>query len=250
VLLGTDAEEIRPVDSLFVRELGEMRWYRCLRCDAWLPLPLPVKTKRQYLPDKEEIELPLRGRALRDKFVLRLIAIDRAVHFLVLGVLAALAFTLASHRTQLTHLIDRLNSLFYGARGGSSSSPHGLPHEIERLLTLNVNTYRLIGVAAAAYAALEGSEAYGLWRQRRWAEYLTFIATTLFVPYEIYELSEKLTVFRIGAFVINLAILLYLLWAKRLFGLRGGEAADHEARERDSGWEAFEQLTPGEFLPG
>jgi uncharacterized membrane protein (DUF2068 family) len=250
VLLGTDTEEIRPVDSLFVRELGGMRWYRCLRCDAWLPLPLPVKTKRQHLPDKEEIELPLRGRALRDKFVLRLIAIDRALHFVVLGVLAALAFTLASHRTQLTHLIDRLNSLFYGARGSSSSSPHGLPHEIERLLTLNVNTYRLIGVAAAAYAALEGSEAYGLWRQRRWAEYLTFVATTLFVPYEIYELSEKLTAFRIGAFVINLAILLYLLWAKRLFGLRGGEAADAEARERDSGWEAFEQLTPGEFSPG
>ncbi len=250
MLLGTDVEQIRPVDSLFVRELGGMRWYRCLRCDAWLPLPPPTKTKRQHLPDKDEIELPLRGRALRDKFVLRLIAIDRAIHFLVLGVLAALAFTLASHRTQLTHVINRLNSLFYGSRSGSSSSPHGLPHEIERLLTLNVNTYRLIGVAAAAYAALEGSEAYGLWRQRRWAEYLTFIATTLFVPYEIYELSEKLTAFRIGAFVINLAILLYLLWAKRLFGLRGGEAADHEARERDSGWEAFEQLTPGEFLPG
>lgn len=247
VLVGTDVEQIRPVDSLFVRELGGMRWYRCLRCDAWLPLPPPTKTKREHLPERDEIELPLRGRALRDKFVLRLIAIDRAIHFLVLGVLAALAFTLASHRTQLTHVINRLNSLFYGARSGSSSSPHGLPHEIERLLTLDVNTYRLIGVAAAAYAALEGSEAYGLWRQRRWAEYLTFIATTLFVPYEVYELSEKLTAFRIGAFVINLAILLYLLLAKRLFGLRGGEAADHAARARDSGWEAFEQLTPGEF---
>jgi hypothetical protein len=119
VLLGTDVVEIRPVDSLFVRELGGMRWYRCLRCDAWLPLQLPTKTKRQHLPDRDEIELPLRGRALRDKFVLRLIAIDRAIHFVVLGVLAALAFTLASHRTQLTHLIDRLNSLFYGARAAA-----------------------------------------------------------------------------------------------------------------------------------
>ena len=144
--------------------------------------------------------------------MLRLIAIDRALHFVVLGVLAALAFTLASHRTQLTHLIDRLNSLFYGSRSGSSSSPHGLPHEIERLLTLNVNTYRLIGVAAAAYAALEGSEAYGLWRQRRWAEYLTFVATTLFVPYEIYELvGQADRVPRSARSSINLAILLYLL---------------------------------------
>ena len=168
---------------------------------------------------------------------------------MVLGVLAALAFTLASHRAKLTHLIDRLNSLFYGSRANSNASPHGLPHEIERLLTLNVNTYRLIGVAAAAYALLEGAEAYGLWFQRRWAEYLTCVATTLFVPYEVYELVAKVTVFRVGAFVINLAILLYLLLAKRLFGLRGGAAADHAARERDSGWEAFQKLTPGEFSP-
>jgi uncharacterized membrane protein (DUF2068 family) len=248
-LVGTDAEAVRPSDSLFVREFGGMRWYRCLRCDAWLPLPLPERPKWSHPPDRSELELPLRGRALRDKIVLRLIAVDRAVHFVVLGVLAALAFTLASHREKLTHLIDRLNSFFYGSHTNSNASPHGLPHEIERLLTLNVNTYRLIGVAAAAYALLEGAEAYGLWFQRRWAEYLTFVATTLFVPYEIYELIDKVTVFRVGAFVVNLAILLYLLLAKRLFGLRGGAAADHAARERDSGWEAFERLTPGEFSP-
>jgi uncharacterized membrane protein (DUF2068 family) len=155
-----------------------------------------------------------------------------------------LAFVLASHRERLTHLVDQVNSLFYG----SGATPHGLPHEIEHLLTLNVTTFRLIGAGAAAYAILEGAEAYGLWFQRRWAEYLTFVATTLFVPYEIYELADKLTVFRVGAFAVNMAILLYLLLAKRLFGLRGGAAADHAARARDSGWEAFERLTPGEFV--
>ena len=31
--------------------------------------------------------MPLRGKALRDKVVLRLIAVDRALHFLVLGLL-------------------------------------------------------------------------------------------------------------------------------------------------------------------
>ena len=249
VLVGTDAEAVRPGDSLFVREYGGMRWYRCLRCDAWLPLPLPARPTWSHPPDRDEVELPLRGRALRDKIVLRVIAVDRALHFVVLGVLAALAFTLASHRAQLTHLVDRVNSLFYGSRSGSTGTPHGLPHEIERLLTLNVNTFRLIGVAAAAYAVLEGAEAYGLWFQRRWAEYLTAVATTLFIPYELYELVDKVTVFRVGAFVANLAILFYLLLAKRLFGLRGGAAADQAARERDSGWDAFERLTPGEFSP-
>jgi uncharacterized membrane protein (DUF2068 family) len=247
VLVGTDAEEIRAGDSAFVREYGSTRWYRCLRCDAWVPLPLPTKVKRAVPPDRSEIELPIRGRALRDKIVLRLIAIDRAIHFLLLGSLAVLAFVLASHRHTLTRLVDRLNVLFFGTRTGQVAHTHGFTHEFERLLTLNVTTFRLIGVAAAAYALLEGAEAYGLWFQRRWAEYLTFIATTLFVPYEIYELAGKITVIRVGAFAVNLAILFYLLLAKRLFGLRGGAEKDKAVREADSGWAAFEQLTPGEF---
>jgi uncharacterized membrane protein (DUF2068 family) len=247
VLVGTDAEQVRRVDSAFVREYGGSRWYRCLRCDAWLPLPPPVRVKRLVPPERSEIELPIRGRALRDKIVLRLIAIDRAVHFLLLGSLAVLAFVLASHRVKLTHLVARLNVLFFGTRTGAIAPRHGFTHELERLLTLNVTTFRLIGVAAAAYALLEGAEAYGLWFQRRWAEYLTFVATTLFVPYELYELAGKITVIRVGAFAVNLAILLYLLLAKRLFGLRGGAEKDRAVREADSGWPAFEELTPGEF---
>jgi uncharacterized membrane protein (DUF2068 family) len=230
VLVGTDAEQVRPVDSAFVREYEGSRWYRCLRCDAWLPLPPPVRVRRRLPPERSEIELPIRGRALRDKIVLRLIAIDRAVHFLLLGSLAVLAFVLAAHRAKLTHLVDRLNVLFFGTRTGTGAPRHGFTHEVERLLTLNVTTLRLIGVAATAYALLEGAEAYGLWFQRRWAEYLTFVATTLFVPYELYELGGKITVIRVGAFAVNLAILLYLLLAKRLFGLRGGAEADRAVR--------------------
>lgn len=247
VLVGTDAEQIRAVDSAFVREYGGNRWYRCLRCDAWLPLPPPARVKRPVPPDRSEIDLPIRGRALRDKIVLRLIAIDRAVHFLLLGSLAVLAFVLASHRATLTHLVSRLNVLFFGTRTGAVAPAHGFTHDLERLLTLNVTTFRLIGVAAGAYALLEGAEAYGLWFQRRWAEYLTFVATTLFVPYELYELAGKITVIRFGAFATNVAILLYLLIAKRLFGLRGGAKEDEAVRGADSGWAAFEQLTPGEF---
>lgn len=247
LLVGTDAATIRPQDHAFVREYDQVRWYRCLRCDAWLALPPPLRPTRRVPPDRSEIRLPTRGRPLRDKIVLRLIAVDRAIHFLVLGSLAALAFVLASHRAQIVRLVNRLNVLFFGTQSNGSAQAHGLAHEVERLLTLNVTTFRLIGAAAAAYALLEGAEAYGLWRQRRWAEYLTFIATTLFVPYELYELSEAVTVIRAGAFVINVAILLYLLVAKRLFGLRGGAAAERAAREAGSGWDAFDELTPGRF---
>jgi len=247
LLVGTDAAEIRTVDAAFVREGDGLRWYRCLRCDAWLPLPPPVQTMRRELPQRGEIELPLRGRALRDKIVLRLIAVDRALHFFLLAALAVLAFALASHRDRVVHFVNRLNVVFFGARSGRGAPTRGFTHDVERLLTLQVTTLRLIGVAAALYALLEGAEAYGLWFQRRWAEYLTFVATALFLPYELYELSRKITILRIGALVVNVAILLYLLLAKRLFGVRGGAEADRAAREADSGWAAFEELTPGGF---
>jgi hypothetical protein len=53
-----------------------------------VPLPPPSEPTQEHLPDRDHVELPLRGRPLRDRYVLRLIALDRVVHFLVLGVLA------------------------------------------------------------------------------------------------------------------------------------------------------------------
>ena len=79
---------------------------------------------------------------------------------------------------------------------------------------------------------------------RRWAEYLTFIATLVFLPYELYELANTVTVIKVGALVINLAIAGYLLFAKRLFGLRGGGTAEEQARAFDVGWDALERTAP------
>ena len=67
-------------------------------------------------------------------------------------------------------------------------------------------------------------EAVGLWMMKRWAEYLTFIATGAFLPYELSELVSGPSVLKLGATVINLAVLGYLLFSKRLFGVRGGAA--------------------------
>jgi uncharacterized membrane protein (DUF2068 family) len=85
----------------------------------------------------------------------------------------------------------------------------------------------------------------GLWRNKRWAEYLTFIATTALVPFEVYELSNGVSAFKLVALIINLAVVIYLLLAKRLFGVRGGHQAEHARRERSSGWGAIERATPG-----
>ena len=72
LLAGTDAAELRPQDAILARPGNDgTRWYRCLRCDGWISLPAPATPSRPFPPGRDELELPLRGRPLRDKIVLR-----------------------------------------------------------------------------------------------------------------------------------------------------------------------------------
>ncbi len=74
-----------------------------------------------------------------------------------------------------------------------------------------------LAIAALAFAALEITEAAGLARRRRWAEYLTVLATAFAIPFEIREVLMKPTPVRIGFLLINAAIVIYLAWKKKLF---------------------------------
>jgi uncharacterized membrane protein (DUF2068 family) len=250
-LIGADVAEIRPQDSIVVRERDGVRWHRCIRCDSWLPLPPPRDAPLRHLPPLEQIPVPVRGRPLRDKVVLRAIAIDRAFHFVVLAFLGVLVFFVAAHEHDLQHRFYRvLADIQGGVGGGPVQSGHtGVIHDLDELFTLKSTTLHLLGVVLFAYAAVEGAEAVGLWCQRRWAEYLTFIATALFLPLEVYELTRTVSPFKVIAMVINLAILVYLVWAKRLFGFRGGVAAEQADRERDVGWPALERTAPASGSP-
>ena len=222
-----------------------MRWYRCLRCDTWMALHPPVGPARDYPPAREETLLPLRGRPLRDRYVLRLIAVERLLHFLVFSALAAAIFLFASNKVALNADFTRLLKDVQGGLGGPvNDSSHGLVHDLQRLFAVNVTNLYLVGAGVAAYAALEAVESAGLWIGRRWAEYLTFIATAVFVPYEVYELGKSVSALKALALVVNLAIVVYLLFAKRLFGLRGGGRAERAERDRDTGWGPIERATP------
>ncbi len=251
-LIGTDAAELREQDGIFARDQAPLRWHRCLRCDSWLALEMPPNPARHHPPDRVEISLPLRGKALRDKIVLRLIAFDRAFHFVILALLGIALLAFAGHQTSLKDTYYRvLTDLQGGVAGGpvQVSGHVGVLRELDRLFSLHSGTLRGVGVALLGYALLEGIEAVGLWYTKRWAEYLTFLATAILLPLEIYEIIHRRSGLKIVGFVINVAVVIYLLLAKRLFGLRGGGAADRAERERDMNWEAIEQTTPPAVLP-
>ncbi len=65
---------------------------------------------------------------------------------------------------------------------------------------------------AFAYSALRFTEAYGLWRERTWAEWVAFVSGFLLLPLEIRELLRGLTLLRCGLFVGNVAIVLFMLY--------------------------------------
>jgi len=244
-LVGIDAAELRPEDAAFAREMGGARWHRCLRCDSWLPFAPPERPAARRPAARDQIELPLRGKPLRDKIVLRAIAIDRALHFLILAGLAVGVFLVASNEVDLRDNFYAVLGALHGGLGGpTSDSDGGFVHRIDDLLNLPDGKLHLIGLALGAYALLQAAEGAGLWLQKRWAEYLAVVSTAIFLPIEVYELIERVTALKVAALLVNLAILVYLLFAKRLFGLRGGSAADERLRARDMGWQALEQRAP------
>lgn len=246
VLIGRHVASIRPGDAIVVREQDGLRWHRCLRCDAWLPALPPEAAEAEFLPDPGAIEVPERGKLLRDRYVLRLIALDRILHFLVLAALAVGIFVFAKERAALSGRFFRvLDALQGGVGGRTGGSGEGMLGELTKVFNARTSTIWLVGAVVAGYAVLEGVEAIGLWLAKRWAEYLTFVATTVLLVPELYELWHKVSVLKIVTLVINLAVVLYLLFAKRLFGLRGGDRAEQAERERDTGWNALYRVLPG-----
>ncbi len=244
VLVGTDVRTITPDDRLIVRQFDGLRWYRCLRCDSWIPRPPPEAPTVETVPARDDIAVPLRGRGLRDRYVLRLIAVERAVHVVVLSGLAAAVFLFIGHRATLRHdYVSIINGLF-GSSGGPDARK-GLLGDFRHLFIISPSHLYDIGFLLVAYASLEAVEMVGLWFAKRWAEYLTFVATTLFVPLEVYELLSGFGWLKLVTFIVNLAVVVYLLLGKRLFGLRGGHAADLARRRADGGWEAIERRDPG-----
>jgi uncharacterized membrane protein (DUF2068 family) len=227
-------------------EAGDVRWWRCLRCDAWLALDAGEPMLTRPVDENGELMLPMRGKALRDRIILRLIAVDRILHFIVLGLLGVAVLAFTANRAHLRDVFYRVLTAIQGgvAGGPVQTSGHvGILHDFDRLFTLRRGTLDGVGIALLAYATLEGVEAVGLWLGRRWAEYLTFVSTTVLLPLEVYEIIHSGTVLKVIGFLINLAVVLYLLIRKRLFGLRGGGAADEAERMTDSGWDAIARAT-------
>ncbi len=74
---------------------------------------------------------------------------------------------------------------------------------------------QLLSAGAMTYAAVRFAEAYGLWRERRWAEWLGAGSGAIYVPFEIYELVTRPAWLGVAALIVNVVVVAYLLDALR-----------------------------------
>lgn len=83
---------------------------------------------------------------------------------------------------------------------------------IEKAGLINNHELKRAGVLSILYAGVCVVEGTGLVLEKRWAEYFTVTLTALGLPWEIYELSERYSPYKVALLAVNLAVLLYLVW--------------------------------------
>ncbi len=204
--------------------------WRCLRCGDFT-----VGEPKGAGP-AEAAPVLLRGRALRDARVLRLLAVERLARA---ALLAMIGYAILQFRKSEARAQDIFDQAIPAAKPLADVLHLDLDHSptvthLRHLVHTRPSTLLLVALLLFGYAAIQIVEGVGLWLLQRWGEYFAAVATSVFLPLEVYELTERITVLRIAALVINIAAVVYLVLSKRLFGVRGGRAAFEAERHSES----------------
>lgn len=86
---------------------------------------------------------------------------------------------------------------------------------VAHLASIDPKKLRELGIGSFIYAGLFATEGTGLLLLKLWAQYLTIIITTSFIPLEIYEMVEHKSVAKGIVIALNIAIVIYLIWKLR-----------------------------------
>jgi uncharacterized membrane protein (DUF2068 family) len=204
--------------------------WRCLRCGDFV-LGAPVAEG-----PADQAPVVLRGRALRDAVILRLLAVERWLRGLLILAAGYGVWRFRAHQDAVQKAFNEDLPLIrpIADKLHFNLDDSAIVHTIQSVIQAETSTLAWVAGALIGYGILQLVEGVGLWLLKRWGEYFAVVATSLGLPIEIYELAEKVTALRIGALVLNTAAVLYLLLSKRLFGLRGGKAAYEAERHETS----------------
>jgi len=218
--------------------------WRCLRCGGFFVGP-PAGSG-----PAEDAPIVMRGRALRDAVILRLLAFERFAKGLVVLAGAYGIFRFRAHQDAVQRAFHEDLPLLrpIADKIGWNLDDSAIVHTIRTVIEARGNTLLWLAVGLIVYGGLQLLEGVGLWLLKRWGEYFAVVATSLFIPIKNDEPTEKITWLRIGALIINVAAVIYILLSKRLFGLRGGHAA-YEAERHETSLLEVEQAAGEAPMP-
>lgn len=222
-------DEVELSKNLTVETPAGQSW-RCLRCGDYV-----VGEPTGSGPAEDAPPIP-RGRALRDLLLLRILSLDRGVKgiFLILAALAVWKFksTEKSLSDSLTGLLPLLRPVW--SQIGWNFDNSFVLSEVQKVLTLSPETLTWIVIGLFVYAAIQLTESVGLWLAQVWGEYFAVIASSVFLPIEIWEIVHTPTILKVVVLLVNIAAVIWLVVSKRLFGVRGGQAAHHAEQASES----------------
>jgi uncharacterized membrane protein (DUF2068 family) len=72
-----------------------------------------------------------------------------------------------------------------------------------------------LSILTALYAGLFLTEGVGLFLEKRWAEWLSVIATASFLPLEVYELAKHFSALKVLLLAGNIVIVVFLIFLLR-----------------------------------
>jgi uncharacterized membrane protein (DUF2068 family) len=161
------------------------------------------------------------GRTIEVTPVIRLITLERFTKAAVLfaGSIALLALDRRSGAHQAILAIQSE----YNLDAGRGYWRHLVSSALDHVAAIPNRRFLELSAAGFLYGALEAFEGIGLLLKRRWAEYLVLVATAVFIPVEIVEMAVRPSAFKGLALLVNLLIIAYLVWRKRLFWERPSE---------------------------
>jgi len=81
---------------------------------------------------------------------------------------------------------------------------------IDMLNQLNDVHLWIMAVSALLYSTVRFVEAFGLWKQRQWAEWFALLTGAMYIPIELFEIARGVTWSKATILTINTAIVIYM----------------------------------------
>jgi uncharacterized membrane protein (DUF2068 family) len=154
-----------------------------------------------YLPHQQQVQ---RTRPAGTPRALRVIAAFKLFKGLILFAVGVGAVKLL-HK-DLAFEVERWADIFR-----VDPNNHYIHRLLERFSILDDRKLKELSVGTFFYSALLLTEGVGLLLGKRWAEYFTIIATSSFIPLEVYEIAKRVSSPRLVTLLINVVVVIYLV---------------------------------------